>query len=291
MTKEQVLTGNKRIIQLLSFSGVVFFITMLVLPFQVKAQGDLLITPRRIVFEGNKTNQEINLANTGQDTAVYAISFVQYRMTETGSFEQIEEPDPGQLFADRYLRYFPRTVTLPPNESQVVRMQMRRMPDMQPGEYRSHLYFRAVPVERPLGEEDILEDTTAIGIRLTPIFGITIPAIIRVGDVSASVALTDLNFEMQNDTIPTLTLTFNREGEKSVFGDLIVDWEPPRGSKVEVGIVRGIAVYTPNTTRQFRMNLRKPEGVNFNEGKLLVRYIDGSDTSTEVFTEAELLLN
>lgn len=289
--KEQFLTKCSKSLKVNGIVTLTGLILLIVLPFHLLAQGDLLITPRRIVFEGNKTNQEINLANTGQDTAVYAISFVQYRMTEEGTFEQIEEPDPGQLFADRYLRYFPRTVTLPPNESQVVRMQLRRMPDMQPGEYRSHLYFRAVPVERPLGEEDLLADTTAIGIRLTPIFGITIPVIIRSGDLSAEVTLEGLKMEMQNDTIPTLNMTFNRQGEKSVFGDIHVDWVPPRRSKVEVGVVRGIAVYTPNNMRRFRMNLRTPEGVDFSTGKLVVRYIDGSDTSDAVFAETELILN
>lgn len=291
MMKEQFLTKCSKSLKVNGIVTLTGLILLIVLPFHLLAQGDLLITPRRIVFEGNKTNQEINLANTGQDTAVYAISFVQYRMTEEGTFEQIEEPDPGQLFADRYLRYFPRTVTLPPNESQVVRMQLRRMPDMQPGEYRSHLYFRAVPVERPLGEEDLLADTTAIGIRLTPIFGITIPVIIRSGDLSAEVTLEGLKMEMQNDTIPTLNMTFNRQGEKSVFGDIHVDWVPPRRSKVEVGVVRGIAVYTPNNMRRFRMNLRTPEGVDFSTGKLVVRYIDGSDTSDAVFAETELILN
>lgn len=291
MTKELVLNKSSKSLKVNGIVTLTGLILLIVLPFHLLAQGDLLITPRRIVFEGNKTNQEINLANTGQDTAVYAISFVQYRMTEEGTFEQIEEPDPGQLFADRFLRYFPRTVTLPPNESQVVRMQLRRMPDMQPGEYRSHLYFRAVPVERPLGEEDLLADTTAIGIRLTPIFGITIPVIIRSGELSADVTLEGLKMEMQNDTIPTLNMTFNRQGEKSVFGDIHVDWVPPRGSKVEVGVVRGIAVYTPNNMRRFRMNLRTPEGVDFSTGKLVVRYIDGSDTSDAVFAETELILN
>jgi hypothetical protein len=148
-----------------------------------------------------------------------------------------------------------------------------------------------VPVERPLGEEDLLADTTAIGIRLTPIFGITIPVIIRSGELSADVTLEELKMEMQNDTIPTLNMTFNRQGEKSVFGDIHVDWVPPRGSKVEVGVVRGIAVYTPNSMRRFRMNLRAPEGVDFSTGKLVVRYIDGSDTSDAVFAETELILN
>lgn len=63
----------------------------------VKAQGNLLVTPRRVVFDGSRRVMELNLANTGQDTARYNISFVQYRMTEDGDFEEITEPDPGQF--------------------------------------------------------------------------------------------------------------------------------------------------------------------------------------------------
>jgi len=76
------------------------------------AQGNLLITPRRVVFEGNKRTQELNLANTGQDSAKYNVSMIQYRMKEDGSFEEITIPDPGQNFADKYVRFFPRTVSL-----------------------------------------------------------------------------------------------------------------------------------------------------------------------------------
>jgi P pilus assembly chaperone PapD len=46
------------------------------------AQGDLMIMPKRLVFEGSERSQEINLANNGSDTAVYAISFINYKMTE-----------------------------------------------------------------------------------------------------------------------------------------------------------------------------------------------------------------
>ena len=50
---------------------------------------------------------------------------------------------------------------------------------MSPGEYRSHLYFRAIPAEKPLGEKEVLKDTTSISIKLVPVFGITVPVIIR----------------------------------------------------------------------------------------------------------------
>ena len=253
------------------------------------AQGDLLITPRRVVFEGNKQTQELAIANTGNDTARYNVSFVQYRMNEDGSFEQITEPDPGQLFADKYMRIFPRTVTLGPNESQTVRMQFRKTPDMQPGEYRSHLYFRAVPDEKPLGADDEV-DTTNIGIRLIPIFGITIPVIARVGDLTAELSLNDLSLDKNTDTVPVLNITFNRIGDKSVFGDITVDWKDNSGSEVQVGIVRGIAVYTPNTIRRFSMRLRNLPNVDYSRGKLIVKYQAPGDLKPELFATKELIL-
>ena len=273
------------------FLFVIVVITMSAYPLTLNAQGDLLITPRRVVFEGNRQRQEITLANTGQDTARYSISFVQYRMSEEGGFEQIESPDPGQLFADAYLRFFPRTVTLAPNESQVVRMQLRRLPDMVEGEYRSHMYFRAVPDEKPLGEEDILSDTTAIGIRLVPIFGITIPVIIRIGELEAGVKLSNLALKQNEDAPPEFSLTMNREGNQSVYGDLTIDYVPPGGEPIEVGVVRGIAVYTPNSKRNFTMQLQQPVGVDYSSGKLVVRYSSASEARPEMYDEQELLLN
>lgn len=266
-----------------------FLIILFLLPFSSFAQGDLLITPRRVVFEGNKQSQELALANTGSDTARYNVSFVQYRMNEDGSFEQITEPDPGQLFADKYLRVFPRSVTLGPNESQIVRMQFRRSSDIQPGEYRSHLYFRAVPDEKPLGAESEL-DTTNIGIRLIPIFGITIPVIARVGDLSAEISLSELSLDKNTDTVPSLDITFNRKGDKSVFGDILVNWNDAGGDEIQVGIVRGIAVYTPNTIRRFTMKLRNLENVDYTRGKLIVRYQAPGDLRPELYAEKELML-
>lgn len=263
---------------------------LLQLPSLLPAQGNLLVTPRRVVFEGNKQNQEINLANTGQDTAVYAISFIQYRMNTDGSFEEISDPDPGQFFADKYIRYFPRTVTLAPNESQVVRLQLRRNPDMVYGEYRSHMYFRAVPREQPLGENEALSDTTSIGIRLTPIFGITIPVIIRVGEDKPTVAINSMKFNIRNDTVPELQLELARTGNFSVYGDLTVQFVPEKGAATDVGVVRGIAVYTPMNTRKFNMDLQPPADIVLTKGKLIVKYSGTNENNPEVLAEKELIL-
>ncbi len=263
---------------------------LLVDPIVVLSQGNLLITPRRVVFEGPKKSQELNLANTGKDTSTYSISVIQYRMKEDGSFEQITEPDPGQRFASPYIRFFPRTVTLGPNESQVVKMQLNKTGELTPGEYRSHIYFRAVPDQVPLGEEMESIDTGSISVRISPVFGITIPVIIRVGDRDAGVSLDDLSLIPVNDTVRKLSMTFHRTGEMSVYGDIEVSFIPENGEKLLLGMVKGLAVYTPNRVRKFQMDLFVPQEIILHKGVLKVTYLEASDDQPSKLAEATLPL-
>lgn len=247
----------------------VSIIFSIIISSEALAQGNLLVTPKRIVFEGVKRSEELNLANIGKDSATYDISFIQIRMKEDGSVEKISEPDSAQLFADKYLRFFPRSVTLAPNEAQTVKVQIIRTAEITPGEYRSHLYFRAVPNENPLGEKEVKKDSS-ISVRIIPIFGISLPVILRSGESNTQVKLSDLSV-IDKDKAPALKMTFNRKGNMSVYGDVLVDHISTDGKVSRVGVVRGLAVYTPNSIRQFNLPL-KAAGVNFHSGKLHVTY-------------------
>ena len=274
-----------------ALATAIFMLLLSGLPLEAFTQGNLLITPRRVVFEGSIKTQELNLANTGKDTARYNVSIIQYRMNEDGSFVEITEPDPGQNFADKNIRFFPRSVTLAPNEAQVVKMQLTKTNTLTPGEYRSHVYFRAVPMEKALGDEETRKDSTGISVQLIPIFGITIPVIIRVGESTTKVTLNDLAVEMVNDTLPRLKMTFNRSGNMSVYGDISVKYTSPEGKVTEVGIVKGIAVYTPNALRRFQLDLKKVPEVDYRKGSLTVEYTTQSDVKSEKLAKAELTLN
>jgi len=274
---------------ILSLCGLVLSICLF--PVKTSAQGNLLVTPRRVVFEGTKRSVDLNLANIGQDTATYAISLVQIRMTENGGFETITEPDPGQNFADKNLRFFPRSVTLAPNEAQVVKVQLLRTTQLAPGEYRSHFYFRAVPKKKPLGEEETVKDSSTISVRLTPIFGITIPAIIRIGESTAKVTLSEPALNIAEDGTPVFSFKFNRTGNFSVYGDLAVDHVSSQGAVTNVGMTKGIAVYTPNTIRRFQLNLKKVEGIDYRSGRLNIVFLAPSDVKPQKLAETELKLD
>ena len=249
---------------------------MIILPSffsKATAQGNLLVTPKRVVFEGLKRSEELNLANVGSDSATYMISFVQIRMKADGSVETITEPDSAQNFADKYLRVFPRRVTLAPNEAQTVKVQVTKTNELLSGEYRSHLYFRAIPNEKPLGDKEIQKDSS-ISVRLIPIFGISLPVIIRQGESDTKINFSNVSFRVENDSTPMLKMTFNRSGNMSSYGDITVNYVSSNGKVSKVGNVKGLAVYTPNTVRNFSLVLDKKSGIDYHSGKLQIIYSD-----------------
>ena len=270
---------------------LITLVLFLFLTQMIYCQGDLLVSPVRIVFEGNKQKEEISLVNIGNDTATYSVSFLQYNMTEDGSFVLIDKPGDGQFFADPYLRVFPRTITLAPREAQVVRLQLRRKPGMAPGEYRSHLYFRAEKETKPLGMDMKVKDPNLMSVQIIPIFGISIPVIIRTGDVKVASEITDMKIETLQDTITNLKLVINRTGNISIYGDITVEYIPSSGNPVEIGLARGVAVYTSVNRRNFSIKLNSKTGLFQKTGKLRVKYTSSKDLPYTLYAEKELVLN
>jgi hypothetical protein len=255
------------------------------------AQGNLLIMPKRVVFEGSRKSTELNLANTGKDTARYTISLVHYRMKEDGSFEEISAPDSSENFADKYIRFFPKSVTLGPNESQTVRVQLTQANKLLPGEYRSHIDFRAVPDRQPLGEEKPKQaDSSAISVRLIPVFGISVAVIIRSGESNTEANFSACFLEMPDANTPLLKMTLNRKGNMSVYGDIMIEHISQEGKVTKVGSVQGLAVYTPNLVRHIKMGLNNVAGVDFRKGTLHIVYKTQSDAKPAILAETDLVL-
>ncbi len=267
----------------LIFIGIAF----MTLAQNLSAQGDLLVSPVRVIFEGNKQKEDISLVNIGNDTAVYSVSFVQYDMAENGNFLLVDQPREGQKYADQYLRIFPRRVILAPHASQVVRLQFRRAPGMEDGEYRSHLYFRAEKGNKT-SAAGFSDKQKLMSVEITPIFGISIPIIIRVGNVNASSSLTDINLVEKSDTTAGLNITLNRSGNMSLYGDIVVDYVADNGKMVEIGNVRGVAVYTCANKRLFTVRLKNPAGLDLKSGKIKVLFTSPKDTRHEVYAQKEL---
>jgi hypothetical protein len=137
-----------------------------------------------------------------------------------------------------------------------------------------------------------MKDSTGISVILTPVFGISIPVIIRVGPPALAVSLTDISLDASDNAPPRLNMVLHRTGNHSVYGDISIDHVSEKGKTTTVGTVKGLAVYTPNPFREFHMELAKKPGVNYHRGKLRITYSTQSKgTVSDPLAQAELLLH
>lgn len=253
-------------------------------------QSDLLIFPKRLEFDGSKERVKIlRLSNIGKDTATYRISYKEKVMREDGGLEVIEDVSKVEKPASPYLRFYPRSVTLAPNETQVLKIQLVKTNGLETGEYRSHLDLRSIPKKSLRTGEDISKQNKGLGFNIQPIYGIAIANIIRIGKVDAHTSFSDLRFEYFQGTIPVLHFVINRSGDASSYGELRVLYKPNKGEEIEVGKVRGFAVYTSVNKRNARMELQKVEGVNFTEGQLKILYT-AEGNRKEIYAETTVEL-
>ncbi len=244
---------------------------------------DLLVTPTRIVFDGEMRTAELALVNRSNTAHSYALSFVQCRMSDSGEIKEIDATapaDPQERFADSLVRFSPRRVILEPRQVQMVRMMLRKPADLAEGEYRSHLSFRLIPTAENAVKPDSV--SRGIQIKLIPIYGVTIPVIVRHGSLTATTRLSGLRFDTKG-----LHFTIEREGSRSTYGDLVVQWKGT-GKAVTVGQMNGVAVYTPNPKRTVSMALSPPKGVELRGGELTVRYIAKENDTEQLITEGKI---
>ena len=233
--------------------------------------GDLVVSPTRVVFEGRTRSEQIVLANQGAETITYRISLINMAMDEFGNLRTVEEPQEGSPNAAKLIRYAPRAVTIPPGGSQLVRLAVRKPSGLRDGEYRSHMLFRAVPPEDTGVAVDATPQSDTIRIQLIPVYGISIPVIVRHGALDASAGITDLELKRDGEDI-LLSGNLTRNGNRSVFGDINVDYARNGGESLLIGQLRRLAVYPPLSQRQFNIPLRLPDGVKLQGGTLNVSF-------------------
>ena len=214
----------------------------------------------------------MTLSNQTPAATSYRIKLVNQRMTEGGGIEQIKSPAPTDMAADTMIRYAPHQIVLQPGVSQTVRLSVRAPEGLADGEYRSHMVFEAVP-PADLGQnvEAGAKDKSQISIRLIPVYSISIPVIVRHGNLTFTSAIENLSLASAA-TGPELHFNLTRAGNRSSYGDLVAMFSRGGAKPVEVAHVSGIAVYTPNALRKVSLRLNPPKGVTVSGGTLSLSY-------------------
>ncbi len=249
------------------------------------AAGDLLVAPTRVILDGSR-GTEVVLNNIGAEPATYRISLEIKRMTAEGGLDEIAEENASaaERTALDMIAFSPRRVTLPPNQPQVVRVGVRVPEGTPPGEYRAHMLFRAVPDAAAVPAEP-KASSDGVSIALTPIYGITIPVIVRVGDLGAEAAIGEAWVSEGADG-PAFNFDLTRTGNRSVYGDIEVT-RP--GVPEPLLVARGIAVYPEVGAR--KVSLRVPGELAAKlKGPVHIRYSEDREIGGGTIDEAERMV-
>jgi P pilus assembly chaperone PapD len=230
------------------------------------AQGDLLVAPTRVILDGSR-GTEVILSNIGSEEATYRIGLELRRMEENGRLVPVEKTDANDAeeAALGMIRYAPRRITLPPGQPQAVRLAARPGADLADGEYRVHMSFKAIPRPREVSANE--GPAEGVSIQLIPIYGVTIPIIVRHGRLEAQVALSQPDI-VQGEDGPELALSISRAGDSSTYGTLAVT-KP--GLEEPIVQLRGVAVYPELGERKLRVRLT-PEQVAQFSGQVRIEY-------------------
>jgi len=198
-----------------------------------------------VILEGRTRTAEVSLTNKGRGTATYRISFTHTRMDESGNVAECAK-EPGQVTAEDLVRYSPREVLLAPGVTQVVRIQLRKPEDLPAGEYRSQMLFRAVPPAQKVDAVEPDDGKEELTISIRPIFGLSIPVVVRHGETACQLSLADLALQAagQDGTPPQLALRVLREGNQSMSGTLQAFWAAGKGKPILAGELP-CAIYHP----------------------------------------------
>jgi len=209
--------------------------------------ADLMVYPTRVVMTDRQRTAQVDIVNTSQLQATYKISLVRKRMTENGEFKDVTAPEPGERFADELVRYSPRQVTLMPGAGQTIRIMFKVPPDLEQGEYRSHLLFTKPPPAITSMPEKEGRDPNVITMNIVANIGISIPVIARHGELQVKAAIdpASVRIGQVGEKRQVLSFTMWRTGTRSIYGDVAVY----RG-KEKVAEGNGFAIYTPNKLRK-----------------------------------------
>jgi P pilus assembly chaperone PapD len=266
------------------FAGAALALATFIQSNPAQAAGDLLVAPTRIVLDGRR-GAEVILNNIGAEEATYRISLELRRMNELGKLDDVmpEAASESEKAALEIIRFAPRRVTLPPNQPQSIRIGLQATETLPDGEYRAHMLFRAIPK----APDPTAEDAPAEGLKinLIPVYGVTIPVIVRKGELKATAAIANASMAQDNEG-QTLQFDLNRAGQSSVFGEVRVT-RP--GVTDPLIIAKGIAVYPELQTRQVSLPVNAEQAAQL-KGEVVISYYETPEAGGGLIAQLRTVL-
>ena len=129
------------------------------------------------------------------------------------------------------------------------------------------------------------EPVKGVHFQLTPVYGVTIPVIVRLGNLQATAGISDVHLAEKNGN-RVVSLELSRAGQRSTFGEVRV---LKAGVKEPVAIQRAVAIYTEVGKREVNIPLNADFKGSI-DGPVTVQYVETYDDGAHVLAETSATL-
>jgi hypothetical protein len=250
----------------------------------------LLLSPTRIVLENGARYVTVIARNTGDATGRYKVELVDAEMSENGGIHVLEDGKHDEFSLIGMLSISPSNMTLKPDETQSVRILVKKKEGIADGEYRSHLQVRMTESDIDPATDKPNEGTgIAIHSKITTI----IPVIVRFGQTNFNLTMDDAELMTgggENQQVPEVKLSMSFSGNRSIIGDIKVTHIAPDGKETTLAFVQGIPIYRGVAKRTQAVSLNDTDKVNLHSGRLRVDFLSQENEGSHVLAEKEITL-
>jgi hypothetical protein len=255
----------------MKYSIGVFFAALLLMTGTLPAFADLLVTPKRVVFDDRDRTQQVVLINSSNTARSYRLEWREQQQLPNGGYKTLtQEEAQGRKMASEVMRFSPRQVRLAPGERQVIKILVRRRANMELGEYRSHILFAALPIaEEPSSVAD-----DGIQMRLNVLVSYSIPVIMNVGYEAPQIFVSDMKVTptaSPDKKFADIELTFDKTGDYSAYGKIKAYYRPASEQDYkEVAVLNGVNMFAETNEYLARLAWMRPPEQGAGDLKILI---------------------
>lgn len=243
------------------------------------SNGGLFFAPTRVNLSDQNPVTEVRVTNTSKIARSYNVSLHDLVMTPEGTTTRVDNFD---YSARRMVRFVPRRFDLQAGELQIVRIMARIPPDLEDGEFHSHLEFLENVRRRDALNTDVTENAGPgrAKARSGVSYATAIPLTLTKGAIQTTLDVDSLALERGvGGALSYLTMQLKRSGNGQGNAAFEVDYTALSGDTVKAGVRRKAYIYRELDARQYRFALELAEGVTLEKGGVLTLRLYNRDVS------------
>ncbi|WP_374029437.1 hypothetical protein [Bdellovibrio bacteriovorus] len=221
---------------------VLFFLFFL--PSLLFAQAQ--VYPTHLTLTEESPSSYLNLKNPTSETQTYKIELTYFKMKKDGSMRP--DPSTSTTLTD-ILKFSPKSISLTPNEKQVIRVMVTSFDNLEDGE--SYVHLRFLPTQMKSGEEK--NKTNGSSFSLTARIAVAVPIIVRKGAGTIAGEIKNLKATYDKQRNLTVNLSLKNTSKYFLHGDLDLFAITNKG-EVSLDKVIGLSSYLPERSYAKRIS-------------------------------------